>query len=135
MTLIGHYSAEKIARTMTKLWRWLRGSSMLRRTAYVGCDGRNTSHFELVSQQPDLVVVVLLQLDLSLLELVDLVSNHLHLLNLIANLTLNLFRAPGLSFELRPERIEKFVEARVRSRLHPAMGIGPPYGVVHRVSA
>ena len=108
---------------------------MLRRTAYVGCDGWNTSYFQLVSQQPDLIVVLLLQLDLSLLELVDLVSNHLHLLNLIANLTLNLFRASGLGFELRPEGIEKLVEARVRSRLHPAMGIGAPYGVVHRVSA
>ena len=100
----------------------------------MGCAGRNTSHFEFVSQQPDLVVVLLLELDLSLLELVDLVSNHLHLLNLIANLTLNLLRASGLGFELGPKGIEKLVEARVRSRLHPAMGIGPPYGVVHRVS-
>ena len=96
---------------------------------------RNTSHFKLVSQQADLVIVLLLQLNLSLLELVDLVSYHLHLLDLVANLALDLFGASSLALKLRPEGVEKLIEARIRSRLHPAMGIRPPNGVVHGVPA
>ena len=88
-----------------------------------------------MSQQPDLVVVLLFQLDLGLLELVDLVSNHLHLTDLVANLTLNLFGTSALVFELGSEGIKKLVEAGVGSRLHSAMGVGPPDGVVHGDSA
>ena len=99
------------------------------------CHRRNTSYLKLVTQQSDLVVVLLLEFDLSLFELVDLVSNHLHLLDLVADLTLNLFRASALVFELGSERIEELVEAGVESRLHPAMGVGSPNSVVHGESA
>jgi hypothetical protein len=108
---------------------------MLRRTTYMRCYRRDTSHFKLVSQQSELIVVLLLQLDLSLFELVDLVSNHLHLLDLVCNLALNLFGASALVFELGSQRIKKLVEAGVRGRLHPAMGVGSPNSVVHADSA
>ena len=60
---------------------------------------RDTSHFKFMSQRPELVIILLLQLDLGLFELVDLVSDHLHLLDLAANLTLNLLGASILIFE------------------------------------
>jgi hypothetical protein len=72
---------------------------MLRRATNVRRYRRNTSHFKFVSQRPELVIILLLQLDLGLFKLVDLVSNHLHLLDLAANLTLNLLGASILVFE------------------------------------
>jgi hypothetical protein len=96
---------------------------------------RNTSHFELMSQQPDLVVVLLLQLDLRLFELIDLVSNHLQLLDLVGNLALDLLRASVLAVEFGSKRVKKLVKAVVGSWLHPAMGIGATDGVVHGESA
>jgi hypothetical protein len=130
LPLIGHDSAEKVARAMSELRRWLRGRSMLGATD-MRCYRRNTSHFELMSQQPDLVVVILLQLDLRLLELIDLVSNHLHLLDLVGYLALDLLRASALAVEFGSERLKELVETVVGSWLHPAMGIGSPDGVVH----
>jgi hypothetical protein len=116
---------------MSKLRRWLRGAGMLRRTTNVWRYRGNTSRFKFVSQHPELVIVLLLQLDLGLFKLVDFVSNHLHLLDLAANLTLNLLRASVLVFEFGSQRIEEFVEASVRSRLHPTMGVRASDSVVH----
>lgn len=135
LTLIRHDATEEIARAVPKLWRRLRGTSMLRRTTDMRGYRGNTSDFKFVPQQPELVVVLLLQLDLSLLELVDLVSNHLHLLDLVGNLALNLFGASALVIELGSKRIKELVEAGVRSRLHPTMGIGSPNCVVHGEAA
>jgi hypothetical protein len=102
----------------------LRGATNVRRYR------RNTSHFKFVSQRPELVIILLLQLDLGLFKLVDLVSNHLHLLDLAANLTLNLLGASILVFEFGSQRLKKFVEASVRSR-HPTMGVRGSDSVVH----
>ena len=104
---------------------------MLRRTTDVWRYRRYTSRFKFVSQHPELVIVLLLQLDLGLFKLVDLVSNHLHLLNLAANLTLNLLGASVLVFKFGSQRIKEFVEASIRSRLHPTMGVRASDSVVH----
>jgi hypothetical protein len=119
---------------MSELRRWLRGRGMLGPTD-MRCHRRNPSHFELMSQQPELVFVLLLQLDLRLFELIDLVSNHLHLLDLVGNLALDLLGASALAVEFGSKRLKKLVKAVVGSGLHPAMGIGSPNGVVHGESA
>jgi hypothetical protein len=105
------------------------GATYMRR--YCG----NTSYFELMSQQPDLVVVLLLQLDLRLFELIDLVSDHLQLLDLVGDLALNLLRASALAVKFGSKRVKKLAKAVVGSWLHPAMGIGCTDGVVHGESA
>ena len=56
-----------------------------------------------MSKSSDLVVILLLQFDLGLLELVDLVANHLHFLDLGANLAFDLIGASALVLELCSE--------------------------------
>lgn len=63
---------------------------MLRRSADVGLNLGAAAHFEFVSENADLRLVFLLHLQLILFELIDLVSDQLHLLNLLSNLVLNL---------------------------------------------
>lgn len=92
---------------------------------------RDASHFKFMSQRPELVIILLFQFNLGLFELVNLVSNHLHLLDLAANLTLNLLGASILVFEFGSQRLKEFVEASIRSRLHPTMGVRASDSVVH----
>jgi hypothetical protein len=64
-------------------WRRLGRTGVLRRATEMRLHLRASAHLQFVSQHADLSLVVLLHLELVLLQLVDLVPDELHLLNLL----------------------------------------------------
>ena len=75
---------------MSKSWRCLGRTGMLRRATKMRLDLGASTHLQFVSQHADLSLIVLLHLELVLLQLVDLIANEFHLLNLLGNLALDL---------------------------------------------
>lgn len=114
--LVRHDTTEQTTLTVTERWRWLRGPTVLQWTADVGLGhGRSAAaHVELMAQSANLVLVVLLDLQLVLFQLIDLVPNELHLLDLLGNLALKLLRAAILIVELCAQGIKDFIEAVIR---------------------
>lgn len=90
-------------------------------------DGAGAAHFEFMAQVADLILVVLLHLELILFQLIDLVTDELHLLYLLRDLRLHLLRATALALEFRPQLIEDFIQSTsVRRRLtRPQIGLAP----------
>ena len=63
---------------------------MLRWTTKMRLHLRTTAHFQLVSKHSNFSLIFLLHLQLILLKLVDLVTDQLHLLNLLGDLVFDL---------------------------------------------
>ncbi len=62
----------------------------------------------------NLSLVVLFHFQLVLLELVDLVANEFHLLDLLRHLALHLFRGATLVVELGPKVVQDLIQAMIR---------------------
>ena len=75
---------------------------------------RTAAYIQFVPKHSDFGLVVLLHLKLVLLELVDLVPDQFHLLNLLRDLCFDLLRAPVLVVEFLTDRVEDLVETMVR---------------------
>lgn len=71
-----------------------------------------TSEVEFMSQHTNLLLVFLFHFELILLELVYLVANELHLLNLLGDLRFHGFGASILILEFRSQLFDEIVEAR-----------------------
>lgn len=69
----------------------------------------HTAHLQLMSEHPDLSLVVLFHFHLVLLELIDFVANQFHLLNLLRNLTFDLLRRAALVVELSSEGVQNLI--------------------------
>jgi hypothetical protein len=76
-------------------------------------DRLSATHLELVPKHSDLSLVVLLHFQLILLELVNLVADELHLLDLLGDLVFHLFGGAVLIVELGSERVEDLIEAMI----------------------
>ena len=97
----------------------------------------DSAHLQLVSKHSDLSLVVLLHLQLVLFELVDLVTDEFHLLDLLCDLALDLFRGAALIVELGSEGVQDLIEAMIWltwSRW-PQVGIAAMLSSVEHVEA
>lgn len=92
---------------------------------------RAASHLNFMSQQPDFVFRILLHFDRGLFELIHFVPDHLHFLDLSADLTFDLVGSSALIFELRSKLFHDLIQASIGNRLHPAVGVGATNSVVH----
>ena len=87
---------------------------MLRRATKVRLDRLYATHIELMPEHADLSLVVLFHLQLVLLELVHLVANQFHLLDLLRNLAFDLFRRSTLVVEFGSKRVHDLIETMIR---------------------
>lgn len=136
LALIGHYATEKSPLTVAeRRGRWLRRTTVLRRTAHMRLHWSAPSNLQLTPQHADFSLVLLLHLQLILLKLVDLVADQLHFLDLLSDLGFHLLRSSTLILELGPQGIEEFIETWiVRRRLARPKRLGAavlPGGIEH----
>jgi hypothetical protein len=76
-----------------------------------------------MAQDSDFVLVVGLHFDLRLLELVDLLPNHLHFLKLTSQLVFKFPSAPRLVVKFLAQLLQQLGQARVGSRNHSTMRV------------
>jgi hypothetical protein len=109
LALVRHDATKEASLAVPESWGSLGRTSMLRRSAEMGLHLRASAHLKFMSQHADFSLVVLLHLELILFELIDFVTDKLHLLNLLGDLAFDLLRVAALIVEFRPKRIHNFV--------------------------